>query len=383
MNIVETFVGSGGSHLGFSRSGFNPILLNDINEKMINTLKLNYNYDDSIYFSGSIKEITKEKFPEVYNKEIDVLIGGIVCKGFSLAGNRNPIDDRNYLYKEQLRLVAELQPKISVIENVPQLKTTFIIDKNSENEADILDLNELYKIKKSLNGQKTNKKCNLEELNLQFTKNKEKIKELELKLTKHKYKVFDDILNLYKKLNYHVFFDILTCANYGDYTSRKRLFIIAIRDDVFSSNGDFKFPEVKYQKNEWKTVYDCFSKIDYTTEDKFNVPMKHKESTIEKFKLISMGASQKGQFASRGTTKRIHKDLPVPTLVPGHSAFFIHPIEHRSLTLREGACLTGYPNDYQFFGSHTSICEQIGNSIPIKTATELAKTIKEYLNRKN
>ena len=47
-------------------------------------------------------------------------MGGVVCKGFSLAGVRNPFDQRNYLYVSQLQLVEQLKPKISIIENVPR-----------------------------------------------------------------------------------------------------------------------------------------------------------------------------------------------------------------------------------------------------------------------
>ena len=42
-----------------------------------------------------------------------------------------------------------------------------------------------------------------------------------------------------------------------------------------------------------------------------------------------------------------------PTLVPGHSNFPIHPKEHRSITVREAAMISGFPSDYKFFGSHT------------------------------
>ena len=46
------------------------------------------------------------------NYDLDVLLGGVVCKGFSLAGIRNPYDERNYLYLEQLRLVEIFKPKM-------------------------------------------------------------------------------------------------------------------------------------------------------------------------------------------------------------------------------------------------------------------------------
>lgn len=46
------------------------------------------------------------------------MFGGVVCKGFSLAGERSPNDERNTLYRSQLNLVKEFLPKISIVENV-------------------------------------------------------------------------------------------------------------------------------------------------------------------------------------------------------------------------------------------------------------------------
>ena len=54
-----------------------------------------------------------------------------VCKGFSLAGERSPNDERNYFYNAQLKLVKEFKPKISIIENVPGIKKFESIKKRS------------------------------------------------------------------------------------------------------------------------------------------------------------------------------------------------------------------------------------------------------------
>ena len=54
--------------------------------------------------------------------EIDVIFGGPVCKGYSLAGVRDPSDIRNTLYRYQLNLIKEFKPKIALIENVPAMR---------------------------------------------------------------------------------------------------------------------------------------------------------------------------------------------------------------------------------------------------------------------
>ena len=403
LTIVETFVGCGGSHLGFLNAGYETLFINDINQEMINTILLNHkDIEPHQYYVGSIEKVNKEMiFEKQPVKDVDVLCGGVVCKGFSLAGVRNPSDIRNYLYKEQLRLVKELKPKVSVIENVPQFKTTHILKETKENEQAIIQLRELYDKKRSNNGLKTNQRNDMVSLDQEFKTLCNSIKKLETKLKSSMYSVFEDIKEIYTDLGYTVYDNILTCADYGDYTCRKRFFIIAVRNDIVAGCGDFKYPNPTNHKNgenglpRWKTVNECFDQIDYTNlKDVDNHPMSHNAKTIERFSYIPVGGSladvenmpehlqTKKVFSSRGSSKRLHGEKSCPTLVPGHSAFPVHPVHHRSITIREGASLTGFPVDYKFSGSHTKRCEQIGNAIPVHTAYQIALCIQNYLNKK-
>ena len=123
LTIMETFVGGGGAHLGFKKAGFKSILVNDNDKDTINTLLKNKVINDEEYLLCPIEDITETDLKtKIGDINIDVLFGGIVCKGFSLAGVRNPFDPRNYLYKHQLRIVNILKPKVSVIENVTAIK---------------------------------------------------------------------------------------------------------------------------------------------------------------------------------------------------------------------------------------------------------------------
>lgn len=405
-NIVETFVGCGGSHLGFEKAGFKTLFINDINPEMINTIKLNKDLNDDEYYVGKIQDVSKQMIltkKKIKNVITDVLCGGVVCKGFSLAGIRNPSDLRNYLYLDQLRLVSELRPRISVIENVPQFKTTNILKETTENEEAINKLRKLYDKKKQNNGKKTNQKNNVKNLDEEHQNICKEINNLENQLKNSLYSVFEHIKQLYHEKGYIVYHKILTCADYGDYTSRKRFFIIAIRNDVHEQCGEFSFPPPTHHKDAssglpiWKTVGECFQEIDYNGSNHPNIdidnkPMKHNEKTIKRFSYIPKGGSlidvkdklpkelqTKKVFSSRGSSKRLDDKKCSPTLVPGHSAFPVHPIENRSITIREGACLTGFPKNYKFSGSHTKRCEQIGNAIPVNIAYHLALKIKDYL----
>ena len=85
------------------------------------------------------------------------------------------------------------------------------------------------------------------------------------------------------------------------------------------------------------------------------------------------------KFYSRGCTMRLDDNLPSPTLVPGHSNFPVHPYEHRSISVREAATITGFPTNYKFFGNHTKRCEQVGNAVVIQMAYALAQSCKKIL----
>lgn len=417
--IAETFVGCGGGHIGFHSQGFKTIFANDIWSDALLTLKANTSIDHHKLIEGDIRKLNGDALLQQFNLDqgqLDVLMGGVVCKGFSLAGVRNPYDERNYLYKEQLRLVRQLKPKISIIENVPQFKTMKILKEKSTEEMDQRKaiIGEVYKELKSLRGKKINlnkqliqKKHNgddnTQEITeqIQFLDNEkrtleQKRNQLLEELKSELYLLHDDLIKIYDDMGYNVTSKILNCADYGGFTTRRRIFIVAI-DKKYDINKWVWPVQTHCKPNDkeqselpsWNTVRAAIhpnedSLLHYTTinnpqNDKDNIPMNHRKTTIEKFKKVKADVSSSSSFASRGTSKRLSWDKPSPTLVPGHSSFQLHPEEHRSITVREGGILSGFPSDYKFQGNHSSRCMQIGNAIPVQLSTALAKSTKQFL----
>ena len=392
LTIVETFVGAGGAHLGFKKAGFKSLLVNDIDKDTIDTLLLNKVINENQYLLCPIEKITQEMLlSKIGNKNVDVLFGGIVCKGFSLAGVRNPFDIRNYLYKHQLRLVDILKPKVSVIENVTAIKNMMLYINCEETVKTFEDYTKLSDANKSLNGEKSSKRKNNEDysqLNLIINQNKKKMEELLNNIDKYKYNVLDDIKQKYTEIGYKFYEKILQTDKYGGYTNRKRIIIVAVRNDI---KKNYEYP---LEQNTKYTLNDALNLIEYNginnpTIDEDNKQMNHTKKTIERFKLIPEGNNiadvidkipdelKISAFYSRGNTQRLNRNIPAPTLVPGHSNFPIHPWEHRSITVREAATITGFPLDYKFCGSHTSRCIQIGNAVPVHLSYNIALSIKE------
>jgi DNA (cytosine-5)-methyltransferase 1 len=205
---------------------------------------------------------------------------------------------------------------------------------------------------------------------------------MEKTLDNKKYSVVGHIEKIYDSLGYDVYKKILACDDYNCFTSRHRLFIVAVRRDL-NIKWEYPTPTTKDKK---PTVKEAFELIDYDGLNNPNIdidnkPMKHSSNTIEKFKKVEAGVKSKDGYFSRGTSSRLIPDKPAPTLVPGHSSFQIHPTEHRSITVREGATITGFDTNYKFYGSHSSRCMQIGNAIPINMAYALAEQCKKLLNK--
>lgn len=417
--IAETFVGAGGSHVGFKQAGFKAVYVNDFDENFLETLVTNNPElkNEAFIDSRSILDVDAEsifKKTKLKKGDIDVLFGGIVCKGFSLAGDRSPNDERSYFYHKQLDLVAKLQPKISVIENVVGILNGRVLSNDTPKKIKD-EVDALWKEIANFKGQKADlRKKN--KIGKDFERNGENLKEkrqkilLKLEESGYMVPVVKDIYDIYKSLGYNVKHKVLNTAWYGAATKRERVVIVAVRNDI---KDEFKFPlpvyyskdlrtKLDFEKEELdkikfkkpKTVNDALALIDYKNKDDIdNEPMNHGDKTVERFKYIPEGDNIANnleklpkhliisKFYSRGNTMRLNRNQPSPTLVPGHSNFPVHPTEHRSISVREAATITGFPADYKFVGSHTKRCEQVGNSVPPPLAKAIGEECRTLLDK--
>lgn len=418
-SILETFVGAGGSHLGFMMENYRTVYVNDFVDECLETLKYN---NENLIEEGAIFDDTPiEKLNPVAIRqktnmdvgELDVMFGGVVCKGFSLAGDRSPNDPRNTLYRRQLDLVKEFMPKISIVENVPGIINAKILSNDVPLEIK-KDVDELWGKLARYKGEKANlrKQNRLTEdfENLGNSLKKQK-KHLLQKLEKSGYliSVLEDLKRIYSTIGYRVQHKVLNSAWYGAATKRERVIIVATRNDI---DIKFHYPQPQYMDSKImkkgmekyiglpnpRTVNDALNTIDYEgmnseENDADNIPMKHKDKTVRRFRFIPEGDSianhinelpddlKISKFYSRGSTMRLAGNEPSPTLVPGHSNFPVHPRKDRSITVREAATITGFPLNYKFFGSHSKRCEHVGNAVPPALAQAIAKECTIFLDK--
>lgn len=119
---IDLFSGAGGLSLGFEQAGFDVVAAIEIDPIHAATHK--YNFPHSVVLPNSISELSAEVIRErsgIGSREVDIVIGGPPCQGFSLIGQRVLDDPRNSLVREFLRIIKEISPRYFLFENVKGL----------------------------------------------------------------------------------------------------------------------------------------------------------------------------------------------------------------------------------------------------------------------
>lgn len=118
--VISTFSGCGGSSLGYKMAGGKVLLAVEFDSHAVRTYR--ENFPDTPVYPKDIKTLTSEdamKMAGIEPGELDILDGSPPCQGFSAAGKRQLDDPRNALFKEYVRLLVGLKPKVLIMENVP------------------------------------------------------------------------------------------------------------------------------------------------------------------------------------------------------------------------------------------------------------------------
>jgi site-specific DNA-cytosine methylase len=116
---ISLFAGCGGSSLGYKWAGGHGLAAVEFNANAAETYRLNF--PETLMIERDIATVTARELMELTDLrvgELDVLDGSPPCQGFSTAGKRQLDDPRNTLFREYVRLVEGLQPKVFVMENV-------------------------------------------------------------------------------------------------------------------------------------------------------------------------------------------------------------------------------------------------------------------------
>ncbi len=336
-NVIEFFCGAGGLSLGFKRAGFKTIGAFDNDESCIKTYNANFGNQGHI---TDIYSLNRKGIEKIVGCDIavDVIAGGPPCQGFSVQRRGKNDDPRNNLVLEYLRLVLEFKPKFFVMENVGGLL--------------------------SVRG-----------------------KPFLTKLIK-KTKAEGYILHINK----------LNAADYGVPQIRKRVFIIGELATEGLSKYNFPLPSIVASKHPI-TVRQAIADLTDKTEE--HVPNHRADKlsaiNIERIRSIKEGQSRdslpthlqlpchinNGNHRHLDTYGRMAWDKPSSTITAKFDSFsrgrFGHPTLDRTISLREGARLQSFPDNFIFYGTKVEVAKQIGNAVPPLLAKAIAESILKCL----
>lgn len=360
--VIDLFAGAGGLSCGFTKANFSIDSAVEFDKTIANTYKANH--PNTTLYVDDIKNIALNNIFK--NKKIDVVIGGPPCQGFSMAGARirkSFIDDeRNYLFKYYYEIIKQTKPKCFVFENVKGITTM-------ENGNILKKILELFQNKKMLNGDSYNiytKVYNATEYGIP---------------QKRERFIIIGVLN--HAIN---FFNILEETKqyiekkYPDFFQP-----VSVWDAISNLTNDKNETElIRKPTNNYQKFLASKTGIIYNT----NKPS-HNKLIVERIKKIKCGENwtqlndENIKSIHSGSYGRLEKNKPSPTITTRFDTpsggRFIHPVENRTLSPREGARLQSFPDDFKFLGTKTSIYKQIGNAVPPKLAFFLANVIKIIL----
>ena len=117
--VISLFSGCGGSSLGYKWAGYKELLAIDFEKNAVDTFRLNF--PEIPCWQRDIREVIGQEildFCKIKKGDLDLLDGSPPCQGFSTAGKRKVTDPRNDLFREYVRLINDLSPKVFVMENV-------------------------------------------------------------------------------------------------------------------------------------------------------------------------------------------------------------------------------------------------------------------------
>lgn len=303
MRTVSLFSGCGGMDLGFIWSGYQIIWANEIDSDATETY--NNNISNHIV-QGDINDIDITTIPEC-----DVILGGFPCQDFSMIWKRKGLEsERGNLYKKFVEVVKTKQPKLFVAENVKGL------------------------------------------------------------LSANKGQAIKQIIKDFSDCGYDTNADLYNFANYGTPQLRERVLIIGIRKDI---SYCYKKPKPTHPPDKYVTSGEALigvEKVPYNNEHQNIKPRTQKILELipegGNFQSIPIDSPYYVKGMISHVYRRLDRNKPSTTIIAagGGGTWGYHYEEPRPLTNRERARLFGYPDNFKFVGSISSVRKQIGNSVP-------------------
>jgi DNA (cytosine-5)-methyltransferase 1 len=346
--IVDLFAGAGGLSLGLRNSGFDLLAAYESWDPAIATYRIN------------IGEHIHKRFisPETEVPFADVIVGGPPCQGFSSAGPRRQEDSRNTLVGEFARLIAEVRPPAFIFENVEGFLTSgdglFVFQ--------LLDplIEAGYRI------------------------HLRKINAVNYGVPQHRKRVI-----AIGGLGWDPSFPEPTHLAYGapgaHLRNKPTLCRTPSLGEALSRLPEpLSCPSTEISDHCFKPlVGDDLKRAQMLLPGQWmkDLPEELWHDSYKKraFRRVMDGTPTERRGGAPAGIRRLKADEPSKAITGGALRDFLHPTEHRSLTIRECASLQTFPLSFQFFGSDSEKIQLIGNAVPPLLATVIGESLKKDL----
>lgn len=381
---IDCFSGPGGICTGMHAAGFETRVAIEFIQSCVDTYSANHPEVHVIH--SDIRDVTAELIlPYIPDDGVDVVTSGMPCETFSTAGNtsRSFYDDRQFLFREGIRIAEISNAKLILFENVPAITTKTVEKGSKELIVDVL-------------------KRELEEAG------------------------YGNYIEV-----------VLNATQFGVPQRRNRYFILASRypdmqlsipeptteievtvaealaglPNVIPNSGEEQTEYTDIRSEYMQLMQDLafWRREAFTNNLSYQMAMKHRACTLERFGLLEQGESLKNLFDRyQGEEReelqkrrvlpkkmfikrnyRLISDQPSPTVTSHCLDEFVHPEYNRALTVRECARLQSFPDSYDFCGGpyitphlHNDIqdkYEQIGDAVPPLLAYAWGMKMRELL----
>lgn len=352
ISVLDLFAGAGGLSLGLNEASslFRTVAAVEMDPRAAATFKVNHPSAD-VHCARIEDWLENEVVPEV-----DVVIGGPPCQGFSALGKQALDDQRNSMWRHYAKAVARARPSYFVMENVPQF------------------------------------------------------------LSSPEFALFEEMASEGGELaDYDFSAEVVNAADFGAPQRRRRAIVIGYRREL----GDPGRPIVTHgptTSQPYKTVRDTIGELPGTGSlpvgrthtykyahlqwtfpgpfrvDDLHVDRNYRDLSRKRFEKIPLGGNRfnlpdnlkcsawlKHTNGSGDVMGRLRWDEPSVTIrtefTKPEKGRYLHPELHRAITPREGALLQGFPPGYEFVGSTTQVVRQIGNAVPIPLGAAVGRLL--------
>ncbi len=338
ISAIDLFCGAGGLTRGLENVGINVTLGIDIDPDCEYAYKTN---NKAQFLLKSVEDVTAEDLETSFNgSEVKLMAGCAPCQTFSSYNQKaDSSDDRWWLLRQFSRLIAEGNPELVTMENVPGLK-----------EQD----------------------------------------------------VFVEFLDNLKNKGYQVDYQIVNCAEYGLPQQRNRLVLLAsqLGDIKLLSSSEFgskkrsvrdaigKLPPIEAGEGYEKDPLHISASLSDLNLKRIVASTPGGTWRDWPDELVAECHKKKSGKTYPGVYGRMNYDEPSPTVTTQFFGFgngrFGHPEQNRAISFREGAILQGFPKKYKFAPKNTPVSRKvlgrlIGNAVPVKLGEVIGESIRAHL----